>query len=715
MCIALILPLLAVLVHGKPGASRAPSHGFRPKGNAFVPNGAVPVRGIVHRPGARGRRAGTDGAASLIHLAFALRLSGFCLTFAAGLKVLVLKTFEELGVCEEIRLAIEELGFVSPMPVQEEVIPYLLGNRNDVIALAQTGTGKTAAFGIPILQRCDLRLRQTQALVLSPTRELCLQIADDLRDFSKYMEGLNVVAVYGGTSIENQVKALRRGAQIIVATPGRLIDLMNRGAAKLEGVGNVVLDEADEMLNMGFSESIDEILEGVPKDRNTLLFSATMSKEIEKIARNYLRDHKEIVVGSRNEGAENVNHVYYMVNAKDKYLALKRIVDFHPKIYAIIFCRTKKETQEVADKLIQDGYNAESLHGDLSQQQRDLTMQKFRQHLTQLLVATDVAARGLDVEDLTHVINFGLPDDIENYTHRSGRTGRAGKKGTSISIMHTRERSKMRAIEKEIGKPFVKGDMPTPEEICKKQLFKVMDDIVKTDVDEDEIGPFMQDINRYFQYMDKEDVVKRIVSMEFGRFLAYYADAPVIEVPSAGKERNGKGDGRAKGRGNGPVPGFRKLFINLGKVDGFYPGEIMQFINKHIRGRQEVGHIDLLGRCCYIEVPERDAARVMAAIDGTVYRGREVRCNDAMQDATAQRRKPGGGDGAGHGRRQAGELRRRQDQSGGDGRRQRRDGFQPREMKDDWRRFFAPKDAGPKGEGPDLGEEGWARRKPGKR
>ena len=351
-----------------------------------------------------------------------------------------------MGVSEEIRRAITELGFESPMPVQEEVIPYLLGSNNDVIALAQTGTGKTAAFGIPVLQRLDPSSRDTQALILSPTRELCLQIADDLKDFSKYMNVINIVAVYGGTSIENQIRSLRHGAQVIVATPGRLIDLMNRGKANLEKVYNVVLDEADEMLNMGFTESINEIFEGVPADRNTLLFSATMSREIERIAKSYLREYKEIVVGSRNEGAENVNHIYYMVHAKDKYLALKRIVDFNPKIFGIIFCRTKLETQEIADKLIHDGYNAESLHGDLSQQQRDLTMQKFRQHLTQLLVATDVAARGLDVDDLTHVINYGLPDDIESYTHRSGRTGRAGKKGTSISIMHIREKHKMRAI-----------------------------------------------------------------------------------------------------------------------------------------------------------------------------------------------------------------------------------------------------------------------------
>ena len=390
-----------------------------------------------------------------------------------------MKTFKELGVSEDICRAIEELGFEQPMPVQEEVIPYLLGNGNDVIALAQTGTGKTAAYGIPVLQKTNPDNKATQALILSPTRELCLQIADDLTDFSKYIQGLHVAAVYGGASIEMQIRQLRKGAQIIVATPGRLIDLMKRGVAQLDEVNNVVLDEADEMLNMGFTESINAIFEGVPTNRNTLLFSATMSREIEKIARNYLNNHKEIVVGSRNEGAEKVNHIYYLVNAKDKYPALKRLVDFYPRIFAIIFCRTKLETQEIADKLIRDGYNAEALHGDLSQQQRDLTMQKFRNHNVQFLVATDVAARGLDVDDLTHVINYGLPDDIESYTHRSGRTGRAGKKGTSIAIIHIRERSKVKAIEKIIKKEFVDGTLPTAKEICTKQLYKAMDEILK--------------------------------------------------------------------------------------------------------------------------------------------------------------------------------------------------------------------------------------------
>ena len=599
-----------------------------------------------------------------------------------------MKTFEELGVSEEIRRAIEELGFETPMPVQEEVIPYLLGSRNDVIALAQTGTGKTAAFGIPVLQKINPKNKDTQALVLSPTRELCLQIADDLKDFSKYMKGVNIVAVYGGTSIENQIHALRHGAQIIVATPGRLIDLMHRGKAKLENVNNVVLDEADEMLNMGFADSINEIFEDLPEERNTLLFSATMSKEIEKIAKSYLNEYKEIIVGSRNEGAENVNHIYYLVNAKDKYLALKRIVDFNPKIFGIIFCRTKLDTQEIADKLIHDGYNAESLHGDLSQQQRDLTMQKFRQHLTQLLVATDVAARGLDVDDLTHVINFGLPDDIESYTPRSGRTGRAGKKGTSISIIHTREKHKMRAIEKEIGKAFVEGDIPSPKEICKKQLYKVMDQIVKTDVNDEEIDPFMKDINRYFEFMDKGDLIKKIVSMEFGKFLAYYADAPEIEKPTsrpAREERKTKRNDRNSQRGDKgqtkrgkkkAEKGYKRLFINLGKNDGFYPGEVMQYINKHVKGRQDVGHIDLLDKFSYIEVPEKDAAKVMKALDGTVYKGREVRCNDA--------------DEKGHGRKVNNDN-------------------------GDWRQFFKNNNVKFKDDEPDFSEEGWAMRKPRKK
>ena len=626
-----------------------------------------------------------------------------------------LKTFEELGVSEGIRRAIEEMGFVQPMPVQEEVIPYLLGNKNDVIALAQTGTGKTAAFGIPVLQRIaemprpqlgEIGRGLPLALVLAPTRELCLQIADDLRDFAKYLDGIHIEAVYGGASIEQQIRSLRKGVQIVVATPGRLIDLMKRGVAKLDDVYNVVLDEADEMLNMGFQESINEILENVPAERNTLLFSATMSKDIERIAKGYLHDYKEIVVGSRNEGAEHVNHIYYMVNAKDKYLALKRIVDYNPRIFAIIFCRTKIETQEVADKLIKDGYNAESLHGDLSQQQRDLTMQKFRQHTVQLLVATDVAARGLDVDDLTHVINYGLPDDIENYTHRSGRTGRAGKKGTSICIVHSREKFKIRNIEKEIGKEFEKGVIPSAEEICKKQLYKVMDQIVKSDVDEEQIAPFMQDISRYFEYIDKDDLIKKIVSLEFGKFLAYYADAPEIEEVRGKKEevRSKKGESRGKKAATPTSEGYTKLFINLGKKDGFYPGELMQFLNKHVRGHVSVGHIDLLTTMSYFEVPEEDADRVIKYVNGQQYKGRDVRCNDAAEGGKKEPRKS--------------KVSGKSGVSGKTGKSGKSGGPKPAQKtykKDEWMQFMNPKSMKLKGEIPDFSEEGWAIRKPRKK
>ena len=625
-----------------------------------------------------------------------------------------MKTFDELGVSEDIRRAIEELGFEHPMPVQEEVIPYLLGNKNDVIALAQTGTGKTAAFGLPLLQKVDPHNRATQAIVLSPTRELCVQIADDLKDFSKYIDGMNIVPVYGGADIRPQIRTIKHGVQIIVATPGRLVDLINRGVMELSQVNNVVLDEADEMLNMGFSDSINAIFEQLPDDRNTLLFSATMSREVEKVAKSYLHDYKEMVVGSRNEGAEHVNHIYYLVHSKDKYLALKRIVDFHPRIFAIIFCRTKIETQEVADKLIKNGYNAEALHGDLSQQQRDLTMQKFRQHTVQLLVATDVAARGLDVNDLTHVINYGLPDDIESYTHRSGRTGRAGKKGTSISIIHIKEKWKVRQIEKQIGKDFIDGELPKPEEICKKQLFKVMDDIMKTDVDEDQIAPYMNDIMRQFEYVDKEDIIKKMVTVTFGRFLNYYQNAPEIEKPVAGKgSRSERGDRTTRGKVSGgrrqhtAEEGYRRLFINLGKSDGFYPGEIMQYLNKHVHGRQEVGHIDLLQKFSYIEVPENDAQKVMKALNGTSYKGREVRCNDADED------------GHGRGNNRGG----RSDKSSRGGRQSRSNNERPQRRQrqheegneTDWRSLIAGKSIKLKGDEPDFSEEGWARRRPKKK
>ena len=544
-----------------------------------------------------------------------------------------MKTFAELGLKEQILNAITEIGYEQPTPVQAAVIPVLLGEENtddtadgatvptqDIIALAQTGTGKTAAYGLPVLQNVDADDRSTQVVILSPTRELCLQIADDLKDYSRYIDGLHVVAVYGGAGIESQIRQLRKGCQIIVATPGRLIDLIYRGAARLEAVRHVVLDEADEMLNMGFTESIDEILSAIPSEHQTLLFSATMGPDIERIAKNYLRQYREIVVGSRNEGAEHVNHIYYAVRAQDKYAALKRIVDYYPRIYAIIFCRTRLETQEVADHLIRDGYSAEALHGDLAQAQRDLTMQKFRTHRTQLLVATDVAARGLDVNELTHVINYGLPDDVENYTHRSGRTGRAGKRGTSISIIHLREKGKVRVIERVIGKKFEVGTLPEPKEICTKQLYKVIDNLEHTEPDEEQIAPFLPEVMHKLEWLTKEELVKRLVQQEFGRFLTYYADAPEIVQPTAREEREEKGnkrdrrdDKRARNAKGNPVAeeGYTRLFLNFGKRDNFFAREIINLVNRYVKGKVEIGRIDLLNNCSFFEVPEEQAELVM--------------------------------------------------------------------------------------------------------
>ena len=598
--------------------------------------------------------------------------------------------------------AIDEIGYESPMPIQEEVIPYLLGEGNDVIALAQTGTGKTAAYGLPLLQKVKKDKEGIQAVILSPTRELCLQIADDLKEYSKYLEHVHVLAVYGGADIGSQIKALKKGVQIVVATPGRLIDLMERKAAKLDGVENVVLDEADEMLNMGFTESIDAILAGVPKNRNTLLFSATMSRDIEKIARNYLTDPKEIVVGSRNEGAEKVNHEYYLVHARDKYAALKRIVDYQPKIYAIIFCRTRMETQEVADKLIQDGYNAEALHGELSQAQRDLTMQKFRQKRVQLLVATDVAARGLDVDDLTHVINYGLPEDIESYTHRSGRTGRAGKRGTSISIVHLREKGKIRRIEKEIGKKFVRCKLPTPKEICTKQLYNVIDKLERTEVDEEQIAPFMPEVMRKLAWMDKDDIVKRIVASAFGRFVEYYSNAPEIVEPDEKSERDDDGgEGKSSRRdrrsrrqgGKGgkvtPEKGYKRLFINLGKRDGVYAREIIGLINKYVGGSVDIGRIDLTTSCSFFEVPEGEAPGVLKSFKKANYKGRRVVVDDA--EATGTRHSDNGG--AGKCRQKGGEKFRDEAPKNKKGRKRNddfNDDFAPKgkQPKDDWKKFF---------------------------
>ena len=642
-----------------------------------------------------------------------------------------MKTFEELGVSAEIRRAIEEMGYENPMPVQEEVIPYLLGEGNDVVALAQTGTGKTAAFGLPLIQKINVTSRVPQALVLCPTRELCLQIAGDLNDYSKYIDGLKVLPVYGGSSIESQIRMLKTGVHIIVATPGRLIDLMERGVAKLEGIINVVMDEADEMLNMGFTDSINTILEKVPEDRNTLMFSATMSAEISRIAKQYLRDAKEITIGVKNEGTKNVNHIAYMVHAKDKYNALKRIADYYPQIYGIIFCRTRKETQEIADKLIQDGYNADSLHGELSQAQRDLVMQKFRQGHLQLLVATDVAARGLDVNDLTHVINYGLPDDVEVYTHRSGRTGRAGKTGISIAILNLREKSRMKEIERIINKKFTLGDMPTGKEICEQQLIKVIDDIEKVKVNEEEIEAFLPGIYRKLEWLSKEDLLKRVVSMEFNRFLEYYSNAPEIETPSKKDQRDADNENKRKNHGTDKEKtsrkaeeGYARLFLNMGKSDGFFATQIIEMINRHAKKqRVDIGRIDLMQNFSFFEVLEDQAAGVIKALNKVNINGRRVIVelageNNGKSDKGGKKRDSRKEGSSKKESRKADkpakvEKEPKKEKKSKPSREER--GYTAArgpKKKDDWMKFFAPENSKwLKGDEPDFEEEGWARRK----
>lgn len=541
-----------------------------------------------------------------------------------------MKSFEELGVREDLRRAIEELGFENPMPVQEKVIPHLLSEDGDVVALAQTGTGKTAAFGLPVLQRVDIELNAPQALIIAPTRELCLQIGSDLADFSKYIPHLKVLPVYGGSSIESQIKSLKQGVQIIVATPGRLIDLINRGVVKLENVHTVILDEADEMLNMGFVDDINDILSHVPEDRKMLLFSATMPPEIAKIAAKYMKNPQEFVIGTKNTGAENVRHIYYMVHARDKYLALKRIADDNPNIYAIVFCRTRKETQDIADNLIQDGYNADSLHGELSQAQRDMVMKKFRDRVLRILVATDVAARGLDVSDLTHVINYGLPDDIATYTHRSGRTGRAGKTGISIAIIHSRERGKLRDIEKRIGKTFERKEVPTPEHIIEKQLYNLADKLEKVEVDDEEIAKYIPGVSRKLGWLSEEDLLKRIVSLEFNRLLDYYKDAPTIDFiddKPAKKERKESSKPRTKEEKDRRTAdrGMARIYVNAGKNDGFYAGNLIDILNHAVTGpRIDVGRIDLMSGYSLFDVKKSDARRVVDGISGLDFVGHKL-------------------------------------------------------------------------------------------
>lgn len=546
------------------------------------------------------------------------------------------RSFADLGVEPRLLRAIEELGFVHPMPIQEMVIPHLLEKEGDVVGLAQTGTGKTAAFGLPLLQRIDTSLQRPQALIIAPTRELCLQIAGDLADFSKYIDGLRILPVYGGSSIDSQIRSLRKGVQVIVATPGRLIDLIKRGEVKLDDVHTVVLDEADEMLNMGFLDDIDEILSHVPDDRKMLMFSATMPKEIAGIARKYMKNPVEFVAGNRNEGASNVRHIYYMVKAHDRYLALKRIVDNSPNIYGIVFCRTKKDTQEIADKLIADGYNADCLHGDLSQAQRDLAMKKFRDHVTQLLVATDVAARGLDVDDLTHVINYGLPDDVSVYIHRSGRTGRANKTGVSIAIIHSRERGKIRQIEKILGKEFEYRKVPTPEHIIEKQLYNLADRLERVQVDEAEIAKYLPGVRKKLEWLSEEDLLKRVLSLEFNRLLNYYRDMPDIDLDEKDKkEKRAKGEPRSAAEKDRrqAEKGYERLMVNIGKQSGFFPGNLMELINRNIGGpKPEIGRIDLMPGYTLFDVRKQDARRVIEALRHADFFGDKIHAEIADPD-----------------------------------------------------------------------------------
>ncbi|MCU0455516.1 MAG: DEAD/DEAH box helicase [Bacteroidales bacterium] len=546
--------------------------------------------------------------------------------------------FDEMGFTPGILRAIRDLGFEQPMPVQEKVIPMMLNEERDIIALAQTGTGKTAAFGLPLVLSTDSMSNAVQALVLCPTRELCLQITGDLHSYAKHTGNLKILAVYGGSSIENQIRELKKGVHIIVATPGRLIDLIGRKVVRLQNVRTVILDEADEMLNMGFIDSINEILEEVPEGRRTLLFSATMSPEISSIARKYMDNPAEILIGTKNSSAENVSHYYYLVHAKDKYKVLKRISDFEPDIYAIIFCRTRRETQEIASKLISDGYNADALHGDLSQAQRDAVMLKFRQKNLQMLVATDVAARGLDVDDLTHVINFSLPDDTEVYTHRSGRTGRAGKRGISISLVHLKEKNNLHKIERMLKKPFKSLPVPTGSEICRKQLFNWVEKLENVTTYHQEIENFLPEIKLKLEKLDREELLRRVVSLEFDRFLDDYRtgdeNIEVFTDKEFSFDRPERKPSWQKSQGN-----YKRLFINLGKSDGFYPEQLIELVNSNTRGKKiPIGRIELLRNFSFFEVEANSADKLIGALNNSMFMKTRVAVEIAQEKNSSPHR-----------------------------------------------------------------------------
>ncbi|WP_117885002.1 DEAD/DEAH box helicase [Aureibaculum luteum] len=522
--------------------------------------------------------------------------------------------FNDLGLRQEIVDALTDLGYEKPTPIQQQAIPQIINASNDLKAFAQTGTGKTAAFSLPILEKLDLESKATQAIILSPTRELAIQIGKNIEEFCKYMKRVNVVTVYGGANIDEQIRGLKRGAQIVVGTPGRTVDLIKRKQLKLKDIKWVVLDEADEMLNMGFKDDLDQILEVTPKEKQTLLFSATFPREVDAIAKNYMTKPVEISAGKKNAGADKVSHEYYLVSEKNRYPTLKRLADVNPNIYAIVFCRTRRETKNVAANLIDDGYNADALHGDLSQAQRDIVMEKFRAKHLQILVATDVAARGLDVDDLTHVINYKLPDQAENYTHRSGRTGRAGKEGISIAIITNREKNSLRPIESKIGKKFIAQQVPGGQEICEKQLFKLIEKVKDVEVNEDQINPYLEGIYAQLKDIEHDELIKRFVSIEFNQFLSYYQGAEDLN-----------GDDSRERRTRSTDENFTRFYINLGKMDGLNPARLIGLINENLKKSDvEIGQIEILKSFSFFEIDKAFADQVVEAFQHAEFEGRSV-------------------------------------------------------------------------------------------
>ena len=529
--------------------------------------------------------------------------------------------FKQTRLHPDILKAITKMGFETPTPIQAKTIPHLMASAHDLIATAQTGTGKTAAFGLPSIHLTDIEDRRTQTLVLCPTRELCIQITKDLGNFSKYINGMNILAVYGGASIQSQIKSLKKGAQIVIGTPGRTKDLIKRKRLNISHVARVILDEADEMLTMGFKEDLEMILAQTPQKKQTLLFSATMSKRVLEITKSYMNNPLEIAAARMNIAADNVQHIYYMVNAKDRYEAIKRIIDINPGIYGIIFCRTRRETKEVANKLMHDGYNADTLNGDLSQVQRDDVMGRFRNRQLQILVATDVAARGLDVDDLSHVINFNLPDDDEIYVHRSGRTGRAGKKGISIIIIHTREMRKIREIEKKFSITFIQETVPSGLDICKKRLYTLIDKVENVKVDEQQIGQFMPDIYKKLEWLEREELIKHFVSTEFNRYLSYYKNARDINI--SGDSMGGERSKREKqSRGDRRNTSFAGFYVNVGFQHKLNPGRLIGLINKCLRSSDAViGKIEVMKTFSFFEIDNKWESKLFVGFKGKKFEG----------------------------------------------------------------------------------------------